>query len=367
MIGPIDAWTLRRLMTGHALNGELQALSEPFRPLAGHLSALPLEARQGAWEGFLCGRADGDALILAMANADPDGPPPEADGRGGDWPPLRFAGLPGVDPFPVDVLPEPAAQLVVEGAKAIGCQPDFLGVPVLAVAAGAIGRSVSLLMKAGYFAGATLFAACIGPPSDGKTPALKPSPPRCGGSTRPWKRSTPRPSNAGRKRRTGPARTGRSRSRRRPQAPADRRRRHHDGDPPGHPGRQPARPRHGPRRADRAPLQGLNQYKSGGKGNDRANRLKIWSGDAIKKDRVGNEDNVPIRCPHPSLSILGGLTPGMLGELLDPKGRADGFIDRFLLAYPEVLPIPPWSERGIPEDVAEDWRDARGPAVGTAR
>ena len=45
----------------------------------------------------------------------------------------------------------------------------------------------------------------------------------------------------------------------------------------------------------------------------------------------------------------------MLGELADPRGRADGFIDRFLLAYPDPLPVADWSDRGIPEDVADDW------------
>ena len=45
-------------------------------------------------------------------------------------------------------------------------------------------------------------------------------------------------------------------------------------------------------------ILGLNQYK-GGKGNDRSNVLKIWSGDRIIKDRVGHENNEPIRCAHP--------------------------------------------------------------------
>ena len=92
---------------------------------------------------------------------------------GSDWPPLRLDALPPVEPFPVDVLPDPAARLVIEGADAIGCPRDFLGVPMLAVAAGTIGRSASLMLKDGYFAGATLYVGCVGPPSDGKTPALK--------------------------------------------------------------------------------------------------------------------------------------------------------------------------------------------------
>ena len=36
------------------------------------------------------------------------------------------------------------------------CPPDFLGLPALAVVGGVIGRSVSLKLKDGYFAGATL-------------------------------------------------------------------------------------------------------------------------------------------------------------------------------------------------------------------
>jgi hypothetical protein len=102
-------------------------------------------------------------------------------------------------------------------------------------------------------------------------------------------------------------------------------------------------------------LLGLNQYKAGGKGSDRPALLKIWSGDGITRDRVQNENGVPIRCPSPCLSIIGGLTPDMLGALSDPKGRADGFIDRFLVAYPDPLPVASWSEAGVPDDVAEAW------------
>jgi hypothetical protein len=81
--------------------------------------------------------------------------------------------LPPVDPFPLDVLPEPAARLVTEGAEAIGCPRDFLELPILAVAGGTIGRSASLMLEPGYFAGATMFVGTVGPPSEGKTPAWK--------------------------------------------------------------------------------------------------------------------------------------------------------------------------------------------------
>ena len=100
----------------------------------------------------------------------------------------------------------------------------------------------------------------------------------------------------------------------------------------------------------------MNQFKAG-KGNDLPNFLKIWSGDAITKDRVNHENNVPIRCPHPCLTVFGGLPPDMLGSMVDPQGRADGFMDRFLLAYPEPLPVAEWSDVGVPEDVVDEWAE----------
>jgi hypothetical protein len=344
-------------LTGYALDGETTTVSARFQPLAERLNGLDLTERDATWQTFLAACEDSDEIIMALSAVNPEGPPPDVDAdapTSADWPPLRFSELPSADPFPMDVLPEAAARLVEEGAHAIGCPPDFLGVPVLALAAGTIGRSVALRLKDDYFANASLFAGCVGPPSDGKTPALK----MVAAAVRQidqqleaeylqaieqWQEEA--------------ARKG----------------------PDGSKTKPPPRPK--PRRIDiddftmetiplllaesprglvvikdelSALLLGMNQFK-GGKGNDRSNLLKIWAGDAIKKDRVNHENNVPIRCPHPMLTIVGGMTPDMLGSMLDPKGRADGFIDRFILTYPDPLPVPPWSERGVCEETAEAW------------
>ena len=82
MISPLDAWTLRRLVTGHELNGGLATVSEAFRPLADHLAELPPDGRPSAWHGYLCGRPDRDAMVKALADADPSGTPPEAEPSG---------------------------------------------------------------------------------------------------------------------------------------------------------------------------------------------------------------------------------------------------------------------------------------------
>lgn len=356
MIPSFDAWAIRRLVCGHELNGELQSVSGPFRPLAERMAARPAGSRQATLDGFLSGRPDAEGIIRALADADPSGPAPghDPDEPADDWPPPRLGSLPRVEPFPIAVLPEPAARLVVEGAGAIGCSPDFIAVPALAVAAGAIGRSASLMLKPGYFASATVYAASIGPPSDGKTPGQKVA--------------------AAAIRRIDEALEAEY------EAALERWKEEvAEGGQDGKKQKPPPRPR--PQRIDidditmeaipvllqdnprglimvrdelTAFVLGMNQFK-GGKGNDRSNALKIWSGDSIKKDRVNHEDNVPVRCAHPALTIVGGLTPDMLGELLDPKGRADGFLDRFLLAYPDAKPVADWTDRGIPEDVSDDW------------
>ncbi|QEH34273.1 hypothetical protein OJF2_28080 [Aquisphaera giovannonii] len=271
------------------------------------------------------------------------------------WPPLRSSALPSVESFPVDLLPPPVARLVRDGADAIGCPPDFLAVPALVAAAGAIGRSASLLLKHGYFASTTLFAACVGPPSDGKTPALKAATRAVrridealaaehAAAMERWEQEASQRGTDGKK--AVP-----------PPKPKPRRIDIDDATMEAIPLLLADNPRGLLMVRDEltAFVLGMNQYKAGGKGSDRAVALKLWAGDAIKKDRVNHEDRVPVRCPHPCLSLVGGIQPDMLREMADAKGRSDGFLDRFLFAYPDSLPVPEWSERGIADDVLDDW------------
>jgi hypothetical protein len=327
-------------------------MSEPWRSLAQNMIKTPIGGRQALWDAFLIGQPDKDGIIVAVADQNPLGPAPLVGSSSpADWAPIRLAELPPVEAFPIDVFPEPAARLALEGANAIGCPPDFFGVPMIALAGGTIGRSASLLLKDGYFVNGTTYAGSIGPPSDGKTPALK----AVAAAVRDiddelatqhaqaieqWKQLT----------------AGMPKSTKLPPLPKPRRIDIDDATMEVLPIILADNPRGLIMIRDEltAFVLGMNQFK-GGKGNDRSNAIKIWSGDRIVKDRVNHENNVPIRCPHPTLSIVGGLTPDMLGELIDPRGRADGFIDRFLLAYPDSLPVADWSDSGIPDHLATDW------------
>jgi len=52
-IRPPDAWTLRRLLCGLDVNGELDALPEPFKSMGEHLAGLNKKSRSAAWQAML--------------------------------------------------------------------------------------------------------------------------------------------------------------------------------------------------------------------------------------------------------------------------------------------------------------------------
>lgn len=349
-----DAWIVRRLLCDKALNaGEIEAVGVKFQPLAVQLAGLPLGDRQKAFNAFLDGRSDDQDILTAVTNADPEGQAPDLGEQEGDddgWGPIRVVSMALAPSFPLDVLPDDAARLVEEGAASIGCPPDFIAVSMLAVAGGAIGRSVALLLKPNYFASSCLYVACVGPPSNGKTPAFKVAidPIRRIGSSlaADHERDMQRGQESElQEKKSKPA-----------PKPKPRRIDVDDITMEAVPMRLADNPRGLIMLRDElsALLLGMNQYK-GGKGSDRSVILKIWSGDAITRDRVLDPSGIPLRCPHPCMSILGGLPPDMLGALHDDKGSADGFTDRFLFTFPEPVKRPEWSELGIPPSITDAW------------
>lgn len=107
-------------------------------------------------------------------------------------------------------------------------------------------------------------------------------------------------------------------------------------------------------------VTGLNQYKDGGKGNDRQVFLKIWSAATIRVDRKSNPDGVPLSVRKPTASIVGGIQPDVIewfrGEKVgDRPPPDDGFLDRFLISFPNPLPAVGEQWRDISEQASRDW------------
>jgi hypothetical protein len=324
------------------LNGKLDAIPEPYRSMAAYLDALPAAERLAAWLSMLAASSDREELEKAVENERPEGPPPEDDGDSLDeWEPIRLGTLSPVEAFPLDVLPFPARDLATAAAESIGCPIDFPAVAILAAASGLIGRSARLLVKDGYFESASLYVALVGIPSSGKTPgldaALAPVWSIALDLHREW------------------------------QAAMSARGADDQGEEPTlrrivttDPTTEALGPIlcKNPRGLIVAPdeftkwVMSMDQYK-GGKGGDRPFYLSTWSGKPWYIDRAKHMRE-PIVVPHPFLTVVGGLTPAMLTELPEGKGRDDGFIARLLFTYPDWR-IPPYSDRGIPEEVAAGW------------
>ncbi len=85
----------------------------------------------------------------------------------------EFADDLGFRPFPVEVLPEPMRGFVAAGARAIGCDPSYLALPLLTAMAAAIGNTRRLELKRGWSAPPIIWSAIVGESGTSKTPAFK--------------------------------------------------------------------------------------------------------------------------------------------------------------------------------------------------
>jgi len=77
-----------------------------------------------------------------------------------------------VPSFPVEVFPELLRDLIQSVALATNSPPDYVGVPVLGIAAGAIGATYKIELKEGYEEYSSHYVCVVAPKGTGKTPAL---------------------------------------------------------------------------------------------------------------------------------------------------------------------------------------------------
>jgi Protein of unknown function (DUF3987) len=74
-------------------------------------------------------------------------------------------------PFPVDVLPDPARSYVARGAKAMGCEPACIALPLLAMLASVIGATRRVRLKQGWCEPSVLWTAIVADSGTLKSPA----------------------------------------------------------------------------------------------------------------------------------------------------------------------------------------------------
>jgi Protein of unknown function (DUF3987) len=267
-----------------------------------------------------------------------------------------LAGIP-VLPFPVEVFPAAITTLITQGAAALPCAPDLIGVPMLAVLGTAIGTSYEVEMKQGWTEGPRIYSGVIALPGDKKSPAEKLA-------TRPlhvlqakhgqdfeaqqvqhdlamlvyevqladWRSKRQKKADSQQPEGTKPPPPPK------PDAPTMTQLLTVDATVEALASIIASNPRGVLMERDELTgwVLSMNQYK-GGKGADRQMWLSFWNGASVVINRKGRPD--PLLLSNPFVCVTGGLTPDCLDDLVEVRGREDGFLPRILLAYPDPVPL----------------------------
>lgn len=251
---------------------------------------------------------------------------------------------PALAVFPIRVLPPSMRKLIESGSAAMLVPAEFIAVPMLVLAGSIIGNAWEIELKTGWREGPNLYAAIVGDPGAKKTPSMKLAlrglhriQERLGIEYRAAKASYDEEMALWEK------------------APKKER-----GAPPTAPVFKHVWTSDSTTEALAEMLasskgivlfrdelvgwvKSMDQYRSG-KGADRQHYLSMWSRSQIKIDRKSNP--VPIIVDRPCLSVVGGIQPDVLPDLVENAARDDGFVDRLLFSYPDIGDDH-WTDTGV--------------------
>jgi len=224
--------------------------------------------------------------------------------------------------FPIDALPAPYRNIVIESASAIGCDHSMVALPVITSAAAAIGNSRVIEGKRGWLEPSVIWSGIVAPSGSAKSPALKegvrPLLEHEKYSLKNGTQSTKKSSSSCITPRhvisdTTIAATAECLSQ----------------DPRG---------LFLVRDELAGWVEGVDKRIGG------SQWLSLFNADSLIVDRAKKE---PISISRAAVSICGGFQPGILRrQLLAAKHRESGMAARFLFAFPEPRPIK-WSDESI--------------------
>lgn len=258
-------------------------------------------------------------------------------------------------PFPVASLPQPLARFVDGAACAIGCDPSYVVLPLMAGLAAAIGNTRRIALKNSWVEPAIVWAAIVGDSGTLKSPAievgLRPIRRRQQEALQQWTKSMA-------DHRVELA-----------QYEKDLRNwkgaRNDNSDPPVKPDEPVAERfwcddatiealavllRQNPRgllvvRDELAGWLGSFDRYGQGRGSDAAKWLELFGGRSIMVDRK-SASSEPLYIHRATVSLAGGIQPGTLQRALGAEHRENGLAARLLLACPPRRPKR-WTEHDI--------------------
>ena len=291
------------------------------------------------------------AAIESLANkAEPEAVTPEA-------PTVRsFA------PFPTDVLPQPIRGFVTEAATAIGCDASFVALPLLSGLASAIGNTHRIALRRTWSEPAIVWTAIVGESGTMKTPAFKVA----------MKAIRKAQGDAFKEQDAARAEWEAQHLRYEAELTGWKRQAAKGRDDAGDPPEKPAPPiarryivsdtttealapilRGNPRgvllaRDELAGWFGSFDRYVGKGGADSAHWLSMHNGEAMTIDR---KTGIPptIHVPSASVSITGGIQPGILARALGQEHHESGMAARLLYAMPPRK-AKRWTEADVNAD-----------------
>jgi hypothetical protein len=263
-------------------------------------------------------------------------------------------------PFPAETLPPAVCDFVRAASTAIGCDPSFIALPLLACLSRAIGNKRVIRLKRTWTEPAVIWAAIVGKSGTHKTPAVQLATAFLNQAQ----------ANAIADFKEAAARFDQDR------ALYDRDcavwKRSKSTEPPPWPPVEPVCERfittdctiealafllHSqfdgvlvPRDELAGWLGGIAEYKSG-KGSDLGHWLASWSAAPLTVDRKTGAVKM-IHVPRAAVSIVGGIQPGVLRNAIGREHLQDGLCARLLLAMPDPKPVK-WTDAIVDPPIEE--------------
>jgi hypothetical protein len=263
-------------------------------------------------------------------------------------------------PFPVEDLPASVAEYVRQAAAALGCDPAYVALPVLAAAASAIGNTRTIRLKRGWTEPSVVWSVIVGESGTLKSPAYHAAVGHLF-----------RVQIAHRTAHNAELAEYREKKRKARQ----------DGTDPGDPPTMTRiicsdvtieRLAEMLEDAPRGLLAGRDElsawlgsfarYKGKQGGSDLPNWLEIFRAGTIVYDRKTGERRTII-VPNAAVSVTGGIQPGVLTRALTTEFFEAGLAARLLLAMP-VAPPKHWSEVEVMPEVEKSYHDVLDKLLG---
>jgi len=248
--------------------------------------------------------------------------------------------------FPIDIFPEPIQNYILECANTLNSSIDYMGCSMMWMASVVIGNSVQVEVKKGWFECSTLWIALVGKAGIGKTPSISNIiNPMLWLNNREIKKYI------------------RQRERFEAYEKLDKKQKEYQ--------EEIKEPKKSQFIANYITIEALvdlhqesknsvgvfkdelagwfkdmNKYRAG---SDLEFWLSSWSGKSVNLNRKTAKSSF---VDKPCIPVLGGIQPNIFNLFYTEENKDNGFVDRMLLSYPELV-VNPYSDKDIDQDLLE--------------